>query len=126
MRIPLLLVLLLSAAPLHAKEPPREVILSEDGGAQVLSGTAAGGSRSSFTLKSVGDRIVTFKLEGDNNNCSAELQTSAQRGFMSDFGRFPTTRSEPAKNNETFVLSVFQTRGAWMNKTPCDFSLSVQ
>ncbi len=109
-----------------ASDPPTEVVLTVGGAVQQFQGKLKQGGTKSFTYTVASDRIVTLILHARNEDCGAEMRTSADHGFMPDFSRFPATRVEHAKAGETFKVSFHQTRLAWMNKTTCNYSISIQ
>jgi hypothetical protein len=128
MRLPILMTgfLLVSLAPLAASEPSTDVVLTDDGGVQTFAGSLNAGAGRSFTYTAASTRQVVLTIAASSEDCGAEMKTSSQRGFMPDFARFPTTRTEQAQAGETFKVSFFQTRSARMSKVACAFSLSIQ
>lgn len=109
-----------------ATEPLTEVVLISGGPAQLFTGTLEQGTNKTFTYSTSTDRSVTMIIHARNEDCGAEMRSNAQHGFMSDFGRFPTTRVERAKAGETFKVSLHQTRAGRMNRTVCDYSISFE
>ena len=109
-----------------ANDPPTTVIMTSGGAAQQFTGTLQQGGSKSFTYNVSTDRIVTLIIRARNEDCTAEMGSDADHGFVSDFGRFPATRVEHAKAGEVFKISFHQTRAAWISKIPCAYSFSIQ
>lgn len=120
------LFLALACGAAQAMERPTVVTLPDQPKPQEFRGVSSTGESKSFIIKTLGNRKVTFHIEADNETCGAELRTDAEHGFMPEFRQFPTTRIEEAEAGETFRISLFQTRTARLNGTPCSFLLSIE
>jgi hypothetical protein len=119
-------VLLASAAPLAANEPPTDVVLTTASALQTFNGSLNAGASKSFSYTVATSRAVKLTIDARNEDCGAEMRRSSELGFMPEFGRFPTSRTEQAKDRETFTISLFQTRTARMASVACVYSLTVE
>jgi hypothetical protein len=129
MRLPMMLTALLPllvwTQPVRAKEPPVEIFLSNDGLPAMTIGEAGADARS-FKLKLTSSRSVTFAVDASNETCGYELTKSSQLGFLPKKDRFPLSYTDAAKEGESYTISFYQTRSAWVTKMPCAFSFSIQ
>lgn len=102
------------------------VIPLTDSGRKTFSGQVTAGVSQSFTYKVIKRREVTISIEANNEHCGAELRRDTERGYMPNFGRFPTIRAETFNDGETFKVSFFQTRLAALHRVSCVFSLTIR
>lgn len=96
------------------------------GASQTFKGTVSGDDAKSFLIRPSTARTVNLTLDASNSVCGVEMQTSSQPGYAAEFAQFPTTRSMASKEGETFKLSFYLTRSAWVAREECNFTLSVE
>jgi len=105
----------------EAREPAREVFLSEAGGSHSVSA----GEHRTFFVKIPAAQSITFDLAAENEVCGYEIRKTSQLGFLPAQGRFPLKLTDSAQAGEVYTISFFQNRAAWIAKAPCHFSFSV-
>lgn len=113
------------ATAAQARDEPTQILLSTDKMAGKVSGTTLPDKPLSFFLLSPARADLKITVAASNDDCGFEMKRSSSRGFQSEIGRFPATRTYNAQQGETFTFSFFQTRSAFMQRKGCSFTLSV-
>lgn len=116
----------LAATPAFTAEPATSDIPLPSAGIQTFTGSAKGGNSTSFTLRSAEMRSLTFSINGNRENCSVIVRKSSQHGYLSGFEYLPAKSHVLAAVDETFILSFYQTRSAFISKAACEFNFSVE
>jgi hypothetical protein len=91
-----------------------------------IVGQSVLGETKSYKLKIDVARGVRFDLSADNETCGYEMQKTSQLGYVAKQGRFPVAFVDNAESGETYTISFFQNRMAYMGKTPCKFTFSIK
>jgi hypothetical protein len=123
-RIILFTALSLQALTADAREAATEIVVA-GGAAQIFKSTVTGSDAKSFVITSDAARAVTLKFDASNDICGVEMQTTGQHDYAK-YGQFPITVPLAAMINNSYKVSFFLTRSAWIGKQHCEFTLSVQ
>lgn len=123
-QIILFAALSLSAVTADAREAATEIVVN-GGAAQIFKSSVIGSDEKAFIIRPDAARTVTLKFDASNDVCSVEMQTSGQHDYAK-YGQFPITVPLAAMNNNSYKVSFFLTRAAWISKQQCDFTLSVE
>jgi hypothetical protein len=123
-RFILFAALSLHALTADAREPATEIVVA-GGAAQIFKSSVTGSDEKAFIIKPDAARTVTVKLDASNDICGAEMQTSGQHDYAK-YAQFPITVPISAMTNNSYKVSFYLTRSAWISKKQCDFTLSVE
>lgn len=117
-----LLSVVLHGGASQARELPTEL---KDTDLSII-GQSSLGETKSYKFKIDAARDVKFDLIADNEACGYEMQKTSQLGYMTKQNRFPVAFVDAAQSGETYTISFYQNRLAYMGKLPCKFTFSIK
>ncbi|MCX8999601.1 hypothetical protein NOF55_21070 [Rhizobiaceae bacterium BDR2-2] len=118
------LLVLPAFTPAHAA-PAVDVALSSAMVSERIDGTLLSGETRTYRFVVTNPGQITFSVAGENLHCGTDLSKASQRGVLTTWRRFPASFTDNARAGETYTMSFFQSREAWINKTGCTFSFSI-
>lgn len=103
--------------------PAKDVFLLENA-VPLTAGTVGAGQTHAYRIHVSDAQKLKFAVSGDSA-CGLEITKTSQLGVLASMARFPGDFRDDAKAGEAYTLSFFQNRTAWIDKTVCEYSFSV-
>lgn len=125
MRILAVLAFFIAASPSYARNPPIQVALALDA-AQTFEGSSSRGDDATYKITPAAEGSIHFDLQADNENCGVEMRTTSQLGYLPKITRFPASKTFSTVHGQSFTVTFYQSRDAWMKNVNCAFSFTVQ